>query len=179
MLADATPIAMRSPGLNASTAGQTIISKYRKIELALIEWLERYQVLLARLALVVVYVWFGGLKLFGLSPANAMVRSLQARTLPFLSFDQFIILFALFEMLIGVLFMIPKATRVAIVLFAAHMLTTTMPLLLLPEMTWQKILVPTMEGQYIIKNVVLIALAINVGANLTRGMGRSMPVPGI
>jgi uncharacterized membrane protein YphA (DoxX/SURF4 family) len=160
-----------------SSKGRLVyISKYTKIEMALIDWLERYQLLLARLAIVVVYVWFGALKLFGLSPANAMVRSLQARTLPFLSFDQFIILFALFEMLIGILFMIPKAVRVAIMLFAAHMLTTTMPLLLLPEMTWQKLLVPTMEGQYIIKNVALIVLASYIGASSARNMGRSMPV---
>src|ERR1051325_4346703 len=100
-------IAMRSLGRNASKAGQTILSKYTQIEAALVEWLERHQLLLARLALVLIYVLFGALKPFVVSPANAMVRSLQARTLPFLSFDHFIILFALFEMLIGILFMIP------------------------------------------------------------------------
>src|ERR1051325_5941153 len=94
-------IAMRSLGRNASKAGQTILSKYTQIEAALVEWLERHQLLLARLALVVIYVWFGALKPFGVSPANAMVRSLQARFVPFLSFDPFIILFALFEMRIG------------------------------------------------------------------------------
>jgi uncharacterized membrane protein YphA (DoxX/SURF4 family) len=146
------------------------------IESGLIDWLETYGQLLARAALLVVYFWFGVLKLFGLSPANEMVRSLQAKTLPFLSFDQFIVLFALFEMLIGILFVIPKATRVAVVLFAAHMVTTTMPLLLLPAMTWQSALVPTMEGQYIIKNVVLIALAANLVASLRRTARQSKPV---
>jgi uncharacterized membrane protein YphA (DoxX/SURF4 family) len=155
---------------------QTILRTYTNFEGGLVNWLEENGTLLARVAMLVVYFWFGILKLFGLSPANEMVRNLQAKTLPFLTFDQFIVLFALFEMLIGILFLIPKATRVAIVLFAAHMVTTTMPLLLLPEMTWQKALVPTMEGQYIIKNVVLIALAANLGASLRRGISRSAPV---
>ena len=168
-------IAIKSFGRNASAAGQTIPGKYTNIEASLVNWLHQYQPVLARLALFVVYVWFGTLKLLGLSPANPLVRSLQAKTLPFLSFDQFILLFALFEVLIGILLLIPKATRVAIGLFVAHMITTTMPLLLLPEMTWQKALVPTMEGQYIIKNVVLIALATNVAVNMKRGMRHSTP----
>jgi uncharacterized membrane protein YphA (DoxX/SURF4 family) len=152
-----------------------LLRKYSSIETALIDWVEKHDPLLARLAMVVVYFWFGILKLFGLSPANPMVQSLQTKTLPFLSFDQFIVLFALFEMLIGILFLIPKATRLVMVMFLAHMVMTTMPLLLLPQMTWQSALVPTMEGQYIIKNVVLIALVANLVASLRRSTqaGRS------
>jgi len=135
-----------------------------------IDWLRDNSKTLARFAMFVVYFWFGALKLAGLSAANPMVQTLQAKTLPFLSFGQFIVMFALFEMLIGMLFLIPKATRIAIVLFAAHMVTTTMPLFLLPAMTWQRALVPTMEGQYIIKNIVLIALAGNIAASLRDGM---------
>ena len=164
---------MRKVGRNASTAQRAIRSAYANMEAKLIGWLEQHYPLLARVAMLVVYFWFGILKLFGLSPANPMVRSLQAKTLPFLSFDQFIILFALFEMLIGILFIIPKATRLAMGLFAAHMVTTTMPLLLLPQMTWQSVFVPTMEGQYIIKNIVLIALVTSLGANVPGPAGRA------
>ena len=71
-------------------------------------------------------------------------------------------------MLIGILFLVPKATRVVLVVFLGHMVMTTMPLLLLPQMTWQKALVPTMEGQYIIKNVVLIALGASVAMSYRR-----------
>jgi uncharacterized membrane protein YphA (DoxX/SURF4 family) len=150
------------------TAGR-VLSVCANVERALIAWVEKYDPLLARVAMAVVYFWFGILKLFGLSAANPMVQSLQAKTLPFLSFDQFIVLFALFEMLIGILFLIPKATRLVMVLFLGHMVTTTMPLFVLPRMTWQSMLVPTMEGQYIIKNIILIALAASVGTSLRRG----------
>jgi uncharacterized membrane protein YkgB len=39
-----------------------------------------------------------------------------------------------------------------------------LPLILLPNMTWTGPFVPTLEGQYIIKNVVLLALALTIVA---------------
>lgn len=113
----------------------------------------------ARFSLFLVYFWFGILKILDTSPANPLVAALQQKTLPFLSFQQFIIYFALFEMLIGILFLIPRLTRVVYVLFILHMGMTMMPLILLPTFAWQGFLTPTLEGQYMIKNLVLIALA--------------------
>jgi uncharacterized membrane protein YkgB len=37
-----------------------------------------------------------------------------------------------------------------------------LPLLLLPTLTWQSLLIPTLAGQYIIKNIVIVALALSV-----------------
>lgn len=113
----------------------------------------------ARIALSVIYVWFGALKVVGESPANPLVASLLERTMPFVSFEVFIIWFGLFEVIIGLLFLLPKADRISLPLFIVHMITTTMPLFLLPAIIWSKFLVPTLEGQYIIKNIALIALA--------------------
>jgi uncharacterized membrane protein YkgB len=124
----------------------------------------------AHLALFVVFVWFGALKLFGLSPANELVTSLFNDTLgamlPFLTIDGFIIFLGLVEVAIGVLFIIPKMERVAVILLIPHMITTIMPLVFLPDMTWQAPFVPSMEGQYIIKNIVIIALAAMVFVDL-------------
>lgn len=131
-----------------------------------ISFFRKIAVPLARLALFVVYFWFGILKLFSVSPANPLVMDLQQKTLPFLSFGTFIVLFSLYEMLIGVLFVIPKASRIAIVLFFVHMGMTLMPLFLLPQVAWQSLFVPTLEGQYMIKNLVLIALVIFIATSL-------------
>lgn len=117
---------------------------------------------LARFSLFLVYFWFGALKVFGESPANPLVDGLLQKTLPFISFNQFIFLFGLFEMLIGLLFLIPKIDKITIVLFGLHMVTTIMPLFLMVPTTWSGFLVPTLEGQYIIKNAVLIALVVFV-----------------
>ena len=47
-----------------------------------------------------------------------------------------------------------------------HMIMTFMPLFMLPEVTWSAFLVPTLEGQYIIKNLVIISGAIGIAAHL-------------
>jgi len=111
----------------------------------------------ARIALFVIYFWFGLLKVLGVSPASPLVEALANKTMPeAMPFSLFIILFGLFEILIGLLFIIPKAEKIATVLFFVHMITTTMPLFLVSGI-WSAPFVPTLEGQYIIKNLALIA----------------------
>lgn len=121
----------------------------------------------ARIALFIVFFWFGILKVVTESPANPLVDSLLQQTLPFLTFEQFIFWFGLFEVVIGILFLIPRAERIALLFLAVHMITTLGPLVLLPEMTWAAPFVPTLEGQYIIKNVVIIALAIGIASHIS------------
>lgn len=117
---------------------------------------------LARLSLFVIYVWFGTLKTLGVSPAGDLVHQLFEQTIPFVSFDTFYILFAWFEVLIGLLFLLPRFTRLAVILVFIHILTTFLPLVLLPAATWQSFLVPTLAGQYIIKNLLIVACAVGV-----------------
>ena len=121
---------------------------------------------LARVSLFVVFFWFGLLKVLGYSPAAGLVKDLLARTLPFLSPETFVVCFGLFEMLIGILFLIKGCERFVIPLLFLHMLTTILPLILLPSVTWSQAFVPTLEGQYIIKNIVIIATAIGIMAHL-------------
>lgn len=128
---------------------------------------------LGRLSLFIVYFWFGILKVLGTSSANSLVGQLLERTIPFLTFDQFIVGFGFFEMLIGFLFLLPRYERLAIALLIPHLLTTILPLFLLPSVTWQYFLVPTMEGQYIIKNVVIVSLAFSLAVHL-RPLRRSV-----
>lgn len=121
---------------------------------------------MARLALFVIFFWFGILKVFGTSPANPLVEQLLDKTLPFITFQQFIIFFGIFEMIIGIAFIIPRLQKLAIILLIPHMITTFLPLVLLTSTTWEGFLTPTLEGQYIIKNLLIIALAINIVAHL-------------
>ncbi len=137
-----------------------------KFDTTVLNFLKKHDVFFARLAIFIVYFWFGALKLFGESPANPLVQNLLTHTLPFISFQQFITLFALFEMLIGVLFLIPGLERLAAALLVLHLVTTFLPLILLPSITWQGFLVPTLEGQYIIKNVLIIALTFVIAARM-------------
>lgn len=140
--------------------------KIQELDYGVINFAKKAHPYFARFALFVVYFWFGILKILDTSPANPLVMQLQEKTLPFLTFHQFIIFFSLYEMLIGILFLFSKFDRLTIILFIAHMVTTLMPLVFLPEVAWQGFMTPTLEGQYMIKNLVLIALVLNIGANL-------------
>jgi uncharacterized membrane protein YkgB len=116
----------------------------------------------SRLSLAVVFIWFGILKVLGVSPANQLVESLLSLTLDFIPFNFFIVFLGIWEVLIGALFLFPKYTKIAFYIMMVQMFTTFGPLLFLPDASWQSFLVPTLAGQYIIKNLVLVALAFNL-----------------
>ena len=135
-------------------------------DLKLIRFFRRISVPTARLALFAVFFWFGILKIGGQSPATPLVQHLFDDTVRFCSFDAFIVLFGAYECVIGILFLIRGCERVVIPLLLLHMGATFLPLVLLPSETWTGFMVPTLEGQYIIKNVVIIAAAIGIAAHL-------------
>lgn len=126
----------------------------------------KFSFVFSHVALSLVMIWFGSLKFFGISPANELVDALLQLTLPFIPFSVFIIILGAVEVLIGILFLIPKMERIAITVLILHMFTTILPLFMLPEIAWQGPLLPTLEGQYVIKNVVLVALAIGILVDL-------------
>src|SRR3989344_5478504 len=138
----------------------------RTIDIELINFFHRISLPIARFGLFVVFFYFGLLKVIGLSPASVLVQQLFEQTVSFMSFDVFIVSFGLFECLIGILFVIRGFERVVIPLLFLHMVVTFMPLFVLPEVTWSGFLVPTLEGQYIIKNLAIIAAAVGIAAHL-------------
>lgn len=128
--------------------------------------LRKITIPLARFSLFTIFFWFGSLKLFNASPANPLVESLLNKTLPFIGFNQFIIFLGIWEMVIGIVFLIPKLERIAMTLLIPHMITTLLPLVLLPGIAWKGFLTPTLEGQYIVKNLLIIALAVSIVSSI-------------
>lgn len=118
--------------------------------------------LLSRFSIFIVYFWFGILKVFYLSPAEGLVHELYEKTLFFISFREFFILLGIVEVLIGVLFLIRRITKFAVIIMLLHMIATILPMFILRSTVWSGFMIPTLEGQYIIKNIVLIALSINI-----------------
>lgn len=137
-----------------------------KFDITIIHTLRKISMPTARLAFFIVFFWFGALKVVGISSASPLVERLLGRTLPFITFGQFIVLFGIFEMIIGIIFLIPHLERLAVIFLTLHIITTFFPLVFLTSVTWQGFLTPTLEGQYIIKNLVIIALAIGIVAHL-------------
>lgn len=117
----------------------------------------------SRLALAVVFVWFGLLKVMGLSPADSLVEELHRVTLSsIVNYETFFVVLGVVEVVIGILFLIPRLTGWAILIFLVQMFTTFGPLIFLPELTWEEFGAPSLTGQYIIKNLVLVMLGLNV-----------------
>jgi hypothetical protein len=118
-----------------------------------------------RTALFVVFFWFGIIKLLGVSPATPLALALTTRTVGPAHFRVLFDGLAVFECVIGVLCLIPRYVRLLILLLLVHMAVVCAPLVLVRELTWEAFLVPTMDGQYIIKNVLIIAAALGLAAH--------------
>lgn len=126
-------------------------------------WMADHGVLLARLSLAVVFIWFGALKPLGTSPANDLV----ARTVYWVDPGWFIPFLGWWEVLIGVCMLWRPLIRVSIALLVLQMPGTFLPLILLPDVCFAHVpWAPSLEGQYIIKNLVLISAAIVVGGTV-------------
>lgn len=118
-----------------------------------------------RVSLAVVFIWFGALKPLGVSPANDLVT----KTVYWVDPGWFVPLLGFWEVAIGVCLLIRPLIRAGIFLLALQMPGTVLPLFILPEICWVHApYAPTLEGQYIIKNVVLISAAIVVGGTVRR-----------
>jgi uncharacterized membrane protein YphA (DoxX/SURF4 family) len=134
-----------------------------------------------RIALGMVFLWFGVLKFFpNLSPAEELAaRTIETLTFGTIRADVSLPVLAAWECLIGIGLIAGRFLRATLALLALQMVGTFMPLVLFPDETFTIFpIAPTLEGQYIIKNVVLVGAAIVVGATVRGGRVEPEPEPG-
>lgn len=148
-----------------------------KIDHTVISFMERVGLPFLRIGIGVVFLWFGLLKVFGVSPA----ADLLAATVYWWTPEVIVPAIGVWEALIGLTFLIPPLTRVAILLLAGQMPGTFLPLVLLPEVCWEVFpYALTLEGQYIVKNLVIIGAALVIGSRVqalrTEAATRQIPV---
>ena len=138
--------------------------RLRRLDQHLTAWMDRHGVLLLRVAVGVVFIWFGALKLLpGASPATGLIVS----TYPFLPERLFVSFVGCWEAVIGLGFLTGRFLRVTVALMFLQMLGAMSPIALNPAAVFaQPPFVLTLEGQYIFKNLVLLAAAIVVGARV-------------
>jgi uncharacterized membrane protein YkgB len=151
----------------------TFHQQFDQIDRQIAGWMRQYGPPLLRVSLGIIFVWFGALKLFeGLSPAESLVR----RTVYWFDPDTFIPVLGVWEILIGVGLLYRPLIRGAIFLLFLQMPGTMLPLVLLPEVCFT--VMPfglTLEGQYIINNLVLISAALVVGGTVRRDVFSNDP----
>lgn len=144
----------------------------KQLDVALTRWMARYGVVALRISLGVVFLWFGALKFFpGLSPAQDLAtRTIEVLTFGLLPPTVSLFILAAWECLIGLGLITGRFMRATLLLLIAQMLGTITPLFFFPAETFTVVpIAPTLEGQYIIKNVVLIGAAMVIGATVRGG----------
>ena len=147
-------------------------NRYSIIDARITLWMAHHGPSLSRMALGIVFLWFGVLKFVpGLSAADELAtKTISTLTFGLVGPEVSRPLLAVWETLIGVGLLSGVFLRATLLLLVLQMLGTVTPLVLFPSETWKHLgLVPTLEGQYIIKNIVLIAAAIVVGATVRGG----------
>lgn len=147
----------------------TIFTKFEAMDARLKDWMTKNGIVLLRISLGVIFFWFGFLKFFpGLSPA----QGLATKTIDVLSFGMVppnvsIIILAAWESVIGIGLISGKFLRIILFLLFTQMLGTITPVFLFPAEVFTQIpYAPTLEGQYIIKNLVLISAGFVIGSTV-------------
>ena len=128
--------------------------------------LQRWSIPLLRISLGIVFLWFGALKVLRVTP----VADLVAATVYWVDPDWFVPLLGVVEMLVGAGLILRRAMRTILAIFLAQMAGTFLILILLPEVAFQdgNPLKLTVEGEFVIKNLVLLAAGLVVGATVRR-----------
>jgi uncharacterized membrane protein YphA (DoxX/SURF4 family) len=136
----------------------------KKIDHQIGRWMRRWSITAIRISFGIIFIWFGILKPFDVSSAESLLKATVV-WLPFGTPELWLVVIGWWEVAIGVTFLFPRTTKIAIALLFLQMFGTFMPLVLLPELTFQNgnILTPSLEGQYIIKNVMIISAALVLG----------------
>jgi uncharacterized membrane protein YphA (DoxX/SURF4 family) len=156
-------------GMNArSDASPPVPEPLDAVDRRIAGFMRRWGIVALRVSLGVIFIWFGILKPLGLSPAAPLVRA-TVDWMPLLAPDTWVAVIGWWEVLIGVTFLFHRTVRIAIALLAMQMVGTVLPLVMLPQVTFQAgqiPWVPTMEGQYIIKNLIIISAALVIGGTV-------------
>lgn len=142
------------------------------VDVRLTGWMAYYGITLLRVSLGIVFFWFGVLKFFpGLSPAQDLAtRTISVLTFGLIPVHVSILILAAWECLIGLGLILGAFMRATLLLLWLQMLGTITPIFFFPQEVFTYIpYAPTLEGQYIIKNIVIISASIVIGATVRGG----------
>jgi uncharacterized membrane protein YkgB len=118
---------------------------------------------LLRYALAIIFIWFGALKPFEMSAANDLIR----RTIYWFPPDVFLPILGWWEVAIGVCLLFRPLLRLGLLLLFLQMPGTFLPFVIVPERCFERFpFVLTLEGQYILKNLIIISAALVIGGTV-------------
>lgn len=135
-----------------------------RVDRVLVPSLRRWGIPALRLSLAVVFVWFGLLKVVGPSP----VVDLVASTVYWVDPAWFVPALGVVELLVGVGLAVRRWLRLVLLVLTAQMLGTFLVFLVLPDIAFSggNPLQLTVEGEFVVKNLVLLSAALVVGSRV-------------
>jgi len=155
-----------------STYRQQFARLFNQVDEALTQWMARYGVVLLRISVGIVFFWFGVLKFFpGLSPAQELAtRTIELLTFGIIQPEVSLPVLATWETLIGLGLITGQFMRSTLALLFVQMMGTITPLFIFPDEAFTAFpYALTLEGQYIIKNLVIVSAGIVIGATVRGG----------
>lgn len=140
----------------------TLHDEFTRLDKKIVKWMRKNGHTWLRFSLGIIFFWFGILKPLGLSPASELVAS----TVYWFNPTFFVPILGWWEVIIGLCLMYKPLLRIGLFLMAVQMAGTFLPMILLPEVVYgNTIFELTLEGQYIVKNIVLITAGLVVGSH--------------
>jgi uncharacterized membrane protein YphA (DoxX/SURF4 family) len=149
-----------------------LYARFARVDVHITNWMARHSIFLLRVSLGIVFFWFGFLKFFpDLSPAQGLAtRTISVLTFGLIQPNVSIIVLAVWECVIGLGLIFGLFMRATLLLLFLQMLGTITPLVFFPQEAFTHFpYAPTLEGQYIIKNIVLISAGLVLGATVRGG----------
>lgn len=150
---------------------QRLTNLYHQADERIVQWMSENGTNWLRVSIGIIFIWFGMLKFFpGLSPAEDLaINTIRILTLELIP-DQLIIYgLATLETLIGLGLIVHAYMRVTLLLLFMQMAGTFLPILFFPGEVFTKFpYALTLEGQYIIKNLIIVSAGIVIGSTVRR-----------
>jgi len=148
------------------------MTRFDSLDFKITAWMAKHGISFLRISIGIIFLWFGGLKFFsGASPAEALaINTITTMTFGLISPKVIIIGLAILETLIGIGLIFNVFLRETLLLLGIQMIGTFFPILLFPEEVFTTFpYALSLEGQYIIKNLIIVSSAIVIGATVRGG----------
>jgi len=148
------------------------MKRFDSLDFKITAWMAKHGISFLRISIGIIFLWFGGLKFFsGASPAEALaINTITTMTFGLIAPKVIILSLAILETLIGIGLIFNIFLRETLLLLGLQMLGTFFPILLFPEEVFTTFpYALSLEGQYIIKNLIIVSAAIVIGATVRGG----------
>ena len=137
--------------------------EFQAFDRRLADWMERWGHRIHRLTLALVFFWFGILKIAGYKSATSLI----AHTVYFASAEIVVPILGLWEVAIGACLFVLPLVRIALLLLAVRLFGTLLALFLKADICFvEHQWVPSLEGQYLIKDFLLFGAALVIGSTV-------------